>query len=220
MSIDTEQEEPKVGLAIESAIGGGSISLLSDRGEIDHWIGDGGISRAEDLLPNISELMQRHSISLKMIGGIVVSVGPGSYTGIRIGIATALGLKNSLKVSCTGVSALEAMASSSDTSGRVIAAVPMGRGIICFQIFETDGRGGLSVLSEPSASKSVPKGIFGSADYDEIIVHESLYQTIKIEVLEASVRNAGSNLAYLIAKAGAISEYQRALKPIFVSSAK
>ena len=86
-------------------------------------------------------------------------------------------------------------------------------------MFETDGVGRLSVLSEPSASKSLPKEILGSAEYNEIIVHETLYLRIKTEVPAATVRSVGTNLARLVAKAGAVPEYQRTLEPIFVSPA-
>jgi tRNA threonylcarbamoyladenosine biosynthesis protein TsaB len=63
----------------------------------------------------------------------VASAGPGSFTGIRVGIATALGLKDALDVELSSFSVLEAMASDSDLTG--VVAIPMGRGAACAQRF-------------------------------------------------------------------------------------
>jgi tRNA threonylcarbamoyladenosine biosynthesis protein TsaB len=65
-------------LAIESAVGGGSISLLRGSTEIAGWIGEGGVSRAEDLLPNISRLLHKAVVDKYDITKLAVSTGPGS----------------------------------------------------------------------------------------------------------------------------------------------
>jgi len=142
-------------LAIESAIAGGSLSLLSNGSELEGWTGNDKVSRAEELLPNIIEILARQGVDRRMISRIAVSLGPGSFTGIRIGIATALGLKNSLNIPCVGMSALEAMAANANVTGTVIAALPVGRDLICSQVFEVSEQGIPSPLSEPAAAKSV-----------------------------------------------------------------
>jgi tRNA threonylcarbamoyladenosine biosynthesis protein TsaB len=124
-------------LSIESAIAGGSISLIGTDGvELAHWIGEGGVSKAEDLLADIDRLMRGHRIQRSDIGLIAVSAGPGSFTGIRVGIATALGLKNGLGVEMVSVSALEAMVFASGSTGHITAALPVGRGSVCLQEFK------------------------------------------------------------------------------------
>src|SRR5258708_18599521 len=100
---------PEFTLAIESAISGGSISLLKGR-EIANWIGSSNVSKAEDLLANIDHLLAANDIALNEIDLITVSAGPGSFTGIRIGIATALGLKAGLGIAMSSESALKAIA--------------------------------------------------------------------------------------------------------------
>lgn len=130
----------KVILAIESAIGGGSLSLASDGRQVDAWVGEGGLSRAEDLLPNIDLLLKGNTINKAEITQIVVSVGPGSFTGIRIGLATAMGLASALNIELAKFSILHAMTtgvSVSEGVKSIIAAVPVGRGVICTQRFRS-----------------------------------------------------------------------------------
>ena len=125
-------------ITIESAVSGGSISLLKGDDEVDFIVGSGTISRAEDLLFEIALLLERNGVSKSSIAGLVVSVGPGSYTGIRIAIATALGLKNGLMVPCFGVSILAALAASRPGE-EITAAVHLGKSDVAYQHFEQGG---------------------------------------------------------------------------------
>ena len=65
---------------------------------------------AEQLTLFIEEVIENTNISLKEIDGIVLSKGPGSYTGLRIGTSTAKGLCYSLDIPLVSVSTLKAMA--------------------------------------------------------------------------------------------------------------
>ncbi|MDR0944265.1 MAG: tRNA (adenosine(37)-N6)-threonylcarbamoyltransferase complex dimerization subunit type 1 TsaB [Ruminococcus sp.] len=67
-------------------------------------------SHSVDLLPSVKSALERAELSLSEIDGIAVDVGPGSYTGIRIGIATAKGLAFPDNIPVCGVSSLEAAA--------------------------------------------------------------------------------------------------------------
>lgn len=121
----TKSDEPskaRIVLAIEAAIRGGSVSLLEGDGEIASWQGASEVSRAEDLLYNIDGLLEQAKIDRKNIDTIAVSNGPGSYTGLRIGLATAFGLCDALCCSCFGVSALRAIAA--DYSEKVKVSLP------------------------------------------------------------------------------------------------
>jgi tRNA threonylcarbamoyladenosine biosynthesis protein TsaB len=67
-------------------------------------------SHTETLLPTLGDLLQRESWSLKDVGLLAVTVGPGSFTGLRIGLATAKGLSRAHGIPTVGVGTLEAMA--------------------------------------------------------------------------------------------------------------
>lgn len=129
--------KPLVTLAIEAAIGGGSLALLRDGEILEKWHSCDNIARSEELLTRISEIIPRAGIDTRDLTRIAVSRGPGSYTGIRIGLATAMGLARSLSLPCTGVSSLTAIALSLGRSSRnVLVIVPIGRGGYCWQTFE------------------------------------------------------------------------------------
>jgi len=207
----TDNAPLEITLAIESAIAGGSLSLLSNESELDRWSGDDMVSRAEELLPNIIEMLERQNLDRKMLGRIAVSLGPGSFTGIRIGIATALGLKNSLSIPCVGMSALEAMAANSNVTGTVIAALPVGRDLICSQVFGMSEQGIPSPRSEPAVAKSV----FDDSRISTIIAHSSIVDVIRSQNPDSQVNEADRNLARLIG-ISASRLGRESLEPIFV----
>ncbi len=98
----------KLILSIETAVEGG-LSLLERRTEIDGWRGTRAISSAEDVLEQISKLLERNKVEREEIGTIVVSNGAGSSTGEKIGLAIAKGLAKSLLCRLIKVSVLESL---------------------------------------------------------------------------------------------------------------
>lgn len=137
-------------LAIETGIGGGSISLLAEGSEIAFWKGVDKISKSEDLLSNISNLLSKSNVKKSEIKKIAVSRGPGSFTGVRVGIATAKGLQKALKCECSGISVLEAMVLKSKKTGKVITAFALGKNEVCWQTFEVEN---LHIIRENDFSR-------------------------------------------------------------------
>jgi tRNA threonylcarbamoyl adenosine modification protein YeaZ len=121
-------------LGIESAVAGGSLSVLRCEDEIAAWQGEEEPLRAEDILIRIQDLLRAAEVTRSDLTGIAVSAGPGSFTGIRVGLATAGGLARSLGISFSSSSVLEAMALPRSLTG--IAAIPMGRGAAGAQRFD------------------------------------------------------------------------------------
>jgi tRNA A37 threonylcarbamoyladenosine modification protein TsaB len=96
-------------LALETAIDGGSISILSDNNEIDFVKGNQNLSKSEDLLTLLDDLLSRNNILKSQIGLVTISIGAGSLTGLRIGKAIALGISNSLNISLLEISLFDAL---------------------------------------------------------------------------------------------------------------
>lgn len=120
-------------LSIEAGVLGGSVSIKADGG-VFSYSGDVASSpKAELLLPRIDELLRLAAVSARYIKQIVVSAGPGSFTGIRIGIATALGLANAVGASIRHIPLLPAMALAAE-KGVICASVPVGRGMLASQV--------------------------------------------------------------------------------------
>lgn len=123
-------------LAIEGAVGGGSSCLLQNQTILGCWSGSSETSRAEDLLANIDALLKNAGIEKAALDLIAVSNGPGSYTGIRVAIATTLGLGRALGIPCFGVSLFEAIACESNVTGRFVVALPIRKNEAAWQVFE------------------------------------------------------------------------------------
>jgi len=159
-------------LAIESAVAGGSLSFLRDGEPVVQWNGNSDVSRAEDLLPAITRSMSEAGISRSDLTMLAVSAGPGSFTGIRIGISTALGLAAGLSLPIASASILKAM-SACAKSEHVLAAVPMGRSAICVQSFDTNGPSPRLIDGPQTITESAFTERVNSTEGD-IFVHGSL----------------------------------------------
>jgi tRNA threonylcarbamoyladenosine biosynthesis protein TsaB len=86
----------------------------------------GGTFSAQ-LVPQISSLLARHQLGKQDLDGFAVVSGPGSFTGLRVGLAAVKGLAEVLEKPIACVSLLEAIAIESSMRGRVVAALDAGR---------------------------------------------------------------------------------------------
>jgi len=100
----------------------------------------GGTFSAE-LVPQIAALLDRHGFSKADIGGFAVVSGPGSFTGLRIGLAVIKALAEVLAKPIAAVSLLEALASAGHSRGRVMAALDAGRNEVFLGEYEVDSAG-------------------------------------------------------------------------------
>jgi len=123
-------------LSIESAVLGGSCCIADGSGVVAESMGSGGVSRAEDLLLDINSLLRTSGITQREVARVVVSAGPGSFTGVRIGIATALGLSAGLGIVADQISLFDSMAIASNISVPNIVALPAGRGMAHLAIID------------------------------------------------------------------------------------
>ncbi|BAV49869.1 peptidase M22 glycoprotease [Mesorhizobium loti] len=98
--------------------------------ELGRAVLDLGKGHAEHLMAVIAEALKAAETDYAGLGAIAVSVGPGSFTGLRVGVSAARGLALALKIPSIGVTTLEALAAEAAAafSGRaVLAALDAGR---------------------------------------------------------------------------------------------
>src|SRR5690606_26839604 len=81
----------------------------TDAGELGRAVLDLGKGHAEHLIGVIDDALKAAGTAYDDLDAIAVSVGPGSFTGVRVGVATTRGLELALKVPAVGVSTLEAL---------------------------------------------------------------------------------------------------------------
>lgn len=200
-------------LAIESAVNGGSLAIVQGGRVIAAYDGgEKGVSRAEDLMPNLERLLGSSGLEKRDISKIAVSIGPGSFTGLRIGIATSMGLKRSLGIEYVGISLLNAMAELA-TDKSVIAAIPMGKADVCFQRF-----GATLAVSEPVAvSETEFRSLLDNDRFTKCVVPSSLARSIADRENERLL-DVGTNLAAIIGLNAATRPPTNSLDPIYVQS--
>jgi tRNA threonylcarbamoyladenosine biosynthesis protein TsaB len=131
-------------LVVDSSGRQGSVALAACGEEttrceiVDCEALTGGMFSAE-LVPRIASLLSKHGYSLKQIDGFVVASGPGSFTGLRIGLAAIKGLAEVLGKPIAAVSLLEALAIGSRIEGLVFAAIDAGRSELYIGEYELHG---------------------------------------------------------------------------------
>lgn len=122
-------------LAIDTSGKNGSIALARAEGHSDGNDFDvievvplaGGTFSAQ-LVPQIAELLTGHGFTRRDIGAFAVASGPGSFTGLRVGLAAVKGLAEVLNRPIASVSLLEACVFASRAQGKVMAVLDAGRG--------------------------------------------------------------------------------------------
>lgn len=101
------------------------------------------------LLPMIESVLSLGNIKYDDVGAYAVSCGPGSFTGVRIGVATVKGLAFAGNTPCIGVSAMEAMAENfRGVGGLVVPVTDARRDMVYTAVFRSDENGGLERLTE------------------------------------------------------------------------
>ena len=97
-------------LGIESSAKAASAALCRDGELIAQYYQCAGLTHSRTLLPMAEELLRGTDTALGDLDGVAVAVGPGSFTGVRIGVAAVKGLCFEAEKPAAGVSTLEAMA--------------------------------------------------------------------------------------------------------------
>ena len=110
-------------LAIESSAKAASVALMEDEKLIAQYSQCSGLTHSRTLLPMVDDMLKNTENTIAGVDLIAVAHGPGSFTGIRIGVSTVKGLAWAADKMCVGVSTLEAMAWHGVSAGGVICPV-------------------------------------------------------------------------------------------------
>lgn len=108
-------------LAIETTGAEASVAIINEKGEVFMEASDQKMSHLQNLMPMTDILLQKCGMSIDDVDYIAVSEGPGSFTGIRIGVSTARALAQALGIETISVPTLKSF----------LYNVPEYKGIIC-----------------------------------------------------------------------------------------
>ena len=133
----SDDKDPLI-LAIETATRAGSVALARGSAILAAASGDASASHSIDLIESIDGILKRAGAGLRDIDLFAAAVGPGSFTGLRIGLATTKSFAMCMGKDCAGVSTLAAIAYAAGPSPQTLALLPAGRGELFAQLFSVD----------------------------------------------------------------------------------
>ena len=110
-------------LAFESSARPASVALLRDGQLLSQYTQCSQLTHSRTLLPMAEDMLKNAELTLRDVDVFAVAHGPGSFTGVRIGVSTVKGLAWALDKPCVGVSTLEAMAWHGLAAGGVVCPV-------------------------------------------------------------------------------------------------
>ncbi len=143
-------------LAIDTAAPRLQLALLAGDGTVDSLVEDMAQGQAERIFPAIAELLARNRNAYADLGRIAVTTGPGSFTGLRIGLSAARGLGLSLDLPVIGVPSLSAIALAAPTTP-VAVLLDARRSEAYVQVFGA-GPSAPQVLPVAEAQALIPEG--------------------------------------------------------------
>lgn len=130
-------------LGIETSTPVSSVAIGGERGIAASVLASGARGHAEFLVPAIRSLCEQAGVPLRELGGVAAGLGPGLFTGMRVGIATAKALAQALEIPIAGVPSLDLLAHGVRHSPRLICACVDARRGEVFAAFYRQAPGGV-----------------------------------------------------------------------------
>lgn len=153
-------------LAIDTSTKAGSLALTCNGRIISETMLNVEVTHSETLLPTIKNMLKDAAISLGDIGLFALTLGPGSFTGIRIGVSTIKGFAFALEKPIAGVSTIEAMAHNfADSPLTITPVLDARRG----EFYTADFRWNNFVLERLSEDRAVSPETFTNTNRDKTI---------------------------------------------------
>ena len=149
-------------LSIECSAGPASAAIIDEKKVVASSFVNVNLTHSQTLLPMIENMLKESSTDICDISGIAVSAGPGSFTGVRIGISAAKGIAAPANLPCVAVSALDTMAEIFCASNCILCAVMDAR---CGQFYNS-----IYKIHNQTIEKLCP---------DRAIMHNELIDEIK-----------------------------------------
>ena len=133
-------------LAFETSAKAGSVALMQENRLLAESYQNSGLTHSQTLLSMAENMLKSCGFTAQDVTHVAVAAGPGSFTGIRIGVAAAKGFAWGGQLPCHGVSTLEAMAKNlAITDGLILCAMDARRQQVYNAVFEAN-RGALTRL--------------------------------------------------------------------------
>lgn len=175
------------------------VSILEDRNLILKLDLDTGKTHSENLMPMIDDIFKQTNLSLKDISLIVCDIGPGSFTGIRIGVATVKAFADSLSIPCVGVSSLESLSYNIKTDGYICSIIDRKHNNCYFALYGLKNNTYMQII-EPQAT-SINNVISILSNYNSPIT----FVGDGVDIFKNDITS--SNLKYVLSELNTLNSY-------------
>jgi tRNA threonylcarbamoyladenosine biosynthesis protein TsaB len=135
-------------LSLDTTTRAGGCALLRDDRVLQEYTGDASRDQAERLPGDLTALLEREGIALDAIDAFAVATGPGSFTGLRVGIATMQGLAMATGKPLIGISAFDALAMLASAE-KIATWIDAWRGEVFAAVYENGRLLGAPVVAPP-----------------------------------------------------------------------
>ena len=202
-------------LSIDTASNVCGVSILDNTNLIYNLDTNTGRTHSENLMPMINNAFNKTNLQLKDMDLIVCDIGPGSFTGIRIGVATTKAFQDSLSIPCVGISSLEALAynvkNNLNEKDVVCSIIDCKNDNCYFALFEMKN-GSLETLIEPQA-ESVDSALAIIKSYIEDTLENPSITFVGdgSEVYNDKIQEAFKNVKFADSKDNILNSYSLAL---------
>lgn len=170
-------------LSIDTSSNLCAVAVLEDSNLIRENILNDTKNHSEKIMPVIAQTLEEANLKLNDIDLIVCDKGPGSFTGIRIGVATVMSFVDSLKISAIGITSLEALAYNvllnEEHPSFICSLIDAKNDNVYFELYSTSSNMPLTVM--PAECKNINELITELKKYGNIcfvgdgaIVHQSI----------------------------------------------
>jgi tRNA threonylcarbamoyladenosine biosynthesis protein TsaB len=123
-------------LSVDTCLAASSVAVIEDGRTLAARSEPMTRGHQERIAPLAKEIAGEAGIAFSALDRIAVTVGPGSFTGLRVGLSFAKGLAQALAIPCVGVNSLEALAASVEAKGFVAAVLDAKMGQVYLQVFD------------------------------------------------------------------------------------
>ena len=166
-------------LGVESSATSASVAVVENGRVIACESSNTGLTHSQTLLPMVESTLKKAGVTVGEVDFVAVSNGPGSFTGIRIGVSLVKGLCDPLNKKCVAVSTLEAIAKPLEGTGVVAASVMDAR---CNQVY--------------CALFDCKSGKMKRITEDEAISIDELTERLKMQNSKVLLIGDGANVCY------------------------
>lgn len=157
-------------LAIESATDLVGTALVTDAGAVAERVHQGGRAHAETLAPAIEEVCAASGVTLSAVDTVAVDVGPGLFTGLRVGVATAKALAQAMGIGLVPVTSLDTLAAEAlaepeaGGAAMVVAVVDARRGEVFTGWYDVGGKPWSAEIADPAPAGRASDGLLAPDD--------------------------------------------------------